>query len=515
MHVFGNPFFSTIGVHAGYEEDTITGGSSCIVLSHGGRTRAAVTDNIIENRRIKYKPFYFREKFLFYKAMKRVSFHTLGCKLNFAETSTFQRQFSEQGFSTVEFREESDVVLINTCSVTENADRDARKAVRQALRRSPDAYVIVVGCYAQLRPEELASIDGVDLVLGTEEKFHVFDHADPTWCKDQVRVVVGDVESVDGFGVAYSAEQSGRTRAFLKIQDGCDYTCSYCTIPMARGGSRSESIERTLEHAREILAQGFHEIVLSGVNVGDFGAGRDDSLNDLLIELLALEGDFRIRISSIEPNLLSDDIIALAKKNPQLVPHFHMPLQSGSDAVLRLMRRRYNTALFRDRIETVMRALPEAAIGIDVIVGTPGETEEMFRQAYQFLVDLPFTYLHVFSYSERPGTDAVDIPDKVPPQERARRSQMLRTLSQRKRRAYYERQLGRSLNVLFETEENGQVTGFSENYVRVAVPWQVGLLNNTIPVRCTALGKGVVEGEVLEQPQVEDGFISLPIIQPE
>lgn len=447
--------------------------------------------------------------------MKRVSFHTLGCKLNFAETSTLQRQFTERGFSAVDFRTESDVVLINTCSVTENADRDARKAVRQALRRSPDAYVIVAGCYAQLRPEELASIDGVDLVLGTDEKFHIFDHVDPAWRKDQVRVVVGDVESADGFGVAYSAEDSGRTRAFLKIQDGCDYTCSYCTIPMARGGSRSESIERTLGHARDILAQGFHEIVLSGVNVGDFGAGREDSLYELLVELLTLEGEFRVRISSIEPNLLGNDIIALAKDNPRLVPHFHMPLQSGSDAVLRLMRRRYNTALFRDRVETVMEALPDAAIGIDVIVGTPGETEEMFREAYQFLVDLPFTYLHVFSYSERPGTDAVNIPDKVPPQERARRSQMLRTLSQRKRRSYYERQVGRTLQVLFETEDNGQVTGFSENYVRVAVPWQAGLVNSTLPVRCTALGKGVVMGEVLVQPSVEDGFIALPVVHPE
>ncbi|MDT8324207.1 MAG: MiaB/RimO family radical SAM methylthiotransferase, partial [Bacteroidota bacterium] len=303
-----------------------------------------------------------------------MSFHTLGCKLNFAETATFQRQFVDEGFGVVDFREESDVVLINTCSVTENADRDARKAVRQALRRSPGAYVIVVGCYAQLRPDEIAAIDGVDLVLGAEEKFHVFAHADTAWRKDQVRIAVGDIDAADGFGVAYSAEQSGRTRAFLKVQDGCDYTCSYCTIPMARGGSRSESIEKTCEHARAIIAQGFHEIVLSGVNVGDFGAGREDSLHDLLVALLALEGDFRLRVSSIEPNLLSDDIIALAVADSKLVPHFHMPLQSGSDEVLRLMRRRYNTAMYRDRVEAVLRVLPEAAIGIDVIVGMPGES---------------------------------------------------------------------------------------------------------------------------------------------
>ncbi len=444
--------------------------------------------------------------------MNRVSFHTLGCKLNYAETSTFQRQFAERGFATVDFRKESDVVVINTCSVTENADRDARKAVRQALRRSPEAYVIVLGCYAQLRPEELASIDGVDLVLGAEEKFHIMEHADPAWHKDQARIVVGDVADAADFGVAYSAEGGSRTRAFLKVQDGCDYTCSYCTIPMARGGSRSENIERTLEHARDIIAQGFHEIVLSGVNVGDYGTGTDTTLYDLLVQLLELPGEFRIRISSIEPNLLGDDIIALAVTNPKLVPHFHIPLQSGSDAVLRLMRRRYNTGVYRERIEAVLTALPDAAIGIDVIVGMPGETEELFREAYEFLVDLPFTYLHVFSYSERPGTDALAIDGRVTPQERARRSSMLRTLSQRKRRAYYERQLGRSLQVLFESGGDGEVGGFSENYVRISVPWQPGLENRILSVRCESLGKDVVHGTVLEKPEMDGGYVALPVV---
>lgn len=441
-----------------------------------------------------------------------MSFHTLGCKLNFAETSTFQRQFAERGFATVDFREESDVVVINTCSVTENADRDARKAVRQALRRSPDAYVIVLGCYAQLRPEELASIEGVDLVLGAEEKFHIMEHADPGWHKDQARIAVGDVADAADFGVAYSAEGGTRTRAFLKVQDGCDYTCSYCTIPMARGGSRSENIERTLEHARDIIAQGFHEIVLSGVNVGDYGTGTDTTLHDLLARLLELPGEFRLRISSIEPNLLGDDIIALAVANPKLVPHFHIPLQSGSDTVLRLMRRRYNTRVYRERIEAVLTALPDAAIGIDVIVGMPGETDELFREAYEFLVDLPFTYLHVFSYSERPGTDALGIDGKVSPQERARRSSMLRTLSQRKRRTYYERQLGRSLQVLFESGGEGEVTGFSENYVRISVPWQPGLENRILPVRCESLGKDVVHGTVLSKPVVDGGYVALPVV---
>lgn len=444
--------------------------------------------------------------------MNRVSFHTLGCKLNFAETATFQRQFAERGFSTVDFREDTDVVVINTCSVTENADRDARKAVRQALRRSPGAYVIVLGCYAQLRPDELASIEGVDLVLGAEEKFHIMEHADPAWRKDQVRIAVGEVSAATDFGVAYSAEGGARTRAFLKVQDGCDYNCSYCTIPMARGGSRSENIERTLEHARDIVAQGFHEIVLSGVNVGDYGAGTDATLHALLLRLLDLSGDFRVRISSIEPNLLDDDIIALAAANPKLVPHFHVPLQSGSDAVLRLMRRRYNTAVYRERFEAVLAVLPEAAIGIDVIVGMPGETEEMFREGYQFLVDLPFTYLHVFSYSERPGTDAMTFEGKIDPQERARRSTMLRTLSQRKRRAYYERQIGRTLQVLFESGDGHAVSGFSENYVRVSVPWQPGLENRILPVSCESLGKDMVIGTVVEKPATLGDYVALPVV---
>ncbi|MFA6234826.1 MAG: tRNA (N(6)-L-threonylcarbamoyladenosine(37)-C(2))-methylthiotransferase MtaB [Bacteroidota bacterium] len=444
--------------------------------------------------------------------MNRVSFHTLGCKLNFAETATFQRQFAERGFATVDFREKSDVVVINTCSVTENADRDARKAVRQALRRSPDAYVIVLGCYAQLRPEELASIDGVDLVLGAEEKFHIMEHADTAWRKDQARIAVGDIADAADFGVAYSAEGGERTRAFLKVQDGCDYTCSYCTIPMARGGSRSENIERTLEHARDIIAQGFHEIVLSGVNVGDYGTDTDTTFHDLLVRLVNLPGEFRIRISSIEPNLLGDDLIALAAANPKLVPHFHIPLQSGSDAVLRLMRRRYNTRVYRERIDAVFAALPEAAIGIDVIVGMPGETDELFRETYEFLVDLPFTYLHVFSYSERPGTDALSIDGKVSPQERARRGSMLRTLSQRKRRIYYERQLGRTLQVLFESGGAGEVSGYSENYVRISVPWQPGLENRILPVRCESLGKEVVLGSLVGKPEMVGGYVALRVL---
>ncbi|MBR9976994.1 MAG: tRNA (N(6)-L-threonylcarbamoyladenosine(37)-C(2))-methylthiotransferase MtaB [Bacteroidetes bacterium] len=432
--------------------------------------------------------------------MKRVSFHTLGCKLNFAETATFQREFAAQGFSTVDAREESDVVVINTCSVTQNADRDARKAVRQALRTSPGAYVIVLGCYAQLQADEIASIDGVDLVLGNEEKFHIMDHADPRWRKSDTRIVVGDVAETQKFNVAYSSEGGGRTRAFLKVQDGCDYNCSYCTIPMARGASRSESIDATVAHARDILAQGFHEIVLSGVNVGDYGAGTESTLFNLLEALLALPGDFRLRVSSIEPNLLDDDIIALAAAHPKFAPHFHIPLQSGSDAVLRSMRRRYNTAMYRERVDAVLAAMPDAAIGVDVIVGMPGETEELFRESYTFLVDLPCAYLHVFNYSERPGTEASGFNVQVPPQERARRSSMLRTLGARKRRAFSQTQIGRTLQVLFESgdEEKGS-TGFSENYVRVSVPFRPELENRILPVHCTAF-----DGEVLTGVPVTD-----------
>jgi threonylcarbamoyladenosine tRNA methylthiotransferase MtaB len=430
--------------------------------------------------------------------MKRVSFHTLGCKLNFAETSTFQRQFAAEGFTTVDFHEESDVVLINTCSVTANADSDARKAVRQALRRSPAAYVIVVGCYSQLRPKELADIEGVDLVLGAEEKFHIMRHADPAFLKSSVRIAVSDIAEANDFGVAYSAEGSSRTRAFLKVQDGCDYSCSYCTIPMARGASRSESIERTLEHASDILAQGFREIVLSGVNVGDFGSGTEATLYELLQQLLALPGDFRVRVSSIEPNLLDDDIIRLAAGNDKLAPHFHIPLQSGSDAVLRIMRRRYTTRMYRERIEALRAALPEACIGIDVIVGMPGETEEHFRESYAFLVDLPFSYLHVFNYSERPATAAAAIPDKIPASERSRRAAMLRTLSMRKRRDFYQRQIGRTLHVLFEETNGEKSTGYSENYVRVAAPALIAHEKRIVPVRCLRLGDGVVEGELAD-----------------
>lgn len=428
-------------------------------------------------------------------AGKRISFCTLGCKLNYAETVTLGREFLAQGYRIVDFRERSDVVLINSCSVTENADRECRKIVRQALRRSPDAYVIVTGCYAQLRPGEIAAIAGVDLVLGTKEKFAIAEFADGFQKQGIPSVHVSCVDEIDAFGPAFSDEAGGRTRAFLKVQDGCDYNCSFCTIPLARGASRSQEMGETLRQARTIIAGGFHEIVLSGVNVGDYGSRGGESFVALLRSLLALEGDFRLRISSIEPNLLTDEIIDLAAASEKMCRHFHVPLQSGSAEVLRLMRRRYNRALYRERIARIRSAIPEACVGIDVIVGHPGETEEMFLETYRFLEELPFSYLHVFSYSERPDTQALSLPGKVPQGERGKRSRMLRDLSVRQRRKFYESQRGKVLRVLFESEEEkGHITGFSDNYVRVGVPFSPELVNRVARVSIGEAEEGFMSG---------------------
>jgi threonylcarbamoyladenosine tRNA methylthiotransferase MtaB len=433
-------------------------------------------------------------------AIPRVAFHTLGCKVNYAETSSAARSFAERGFEVVDFGEIADVVVVNTCTVTLNADREARKIVRQALRRSPAAFVIVAGCYAQLRPEELASIEGVDLVLGTQEKFSMFELASPFRKGESARVIVGDIGSEIEAGPAFAADPNDRTRSFLKIQDGCDYNCAFCTIPMARGSSRSVDVPLLLSTARGIVESGFHEIVISGVNVGDYGSKNGSSLHSLLRGLLDIPGDFRVRISSIEPNLLTDEIIELAAGSEKLCAHFHVPLQSGSDRVLRLMRRRYNTELFRERIEAVRGRIPDCGIGLDVIVGHPGEAEEDFEATRAFLESVPFSYLHVFSYSERPGTHALSIPDRVSAADRAWRSEILREMSDRKRREFHEAQLGSVATVLLESESHrGYSVGYSGNYIRVGVPINSGLQNRMMKLRLKSIDGDVVIGERVDR----------------
>lgn len=442
-----------------------------------------------------------------------VAFHTIGCKLNYAETSTFARQFRNHGYSVVDFTDQSDVVLINTCSVTENADREARKLVRQALRRSPNAYVIVAGCYAQLRPEEIASIDGVDLVLGAKEKFQIFDYLAAHSKERYPRVLVSDTEAIDVFDPAFAADPEGRTRAYLKVQDGCDYNCSFCTIPLARGASRSAELDALVRQARVIVESGFREIVLSGVNVGDYGRKHDSSLFDLLKRLIEIDGEYRIRISSIEPNLLTDEIIDLVAGTEKICNHFHIPLQSGSGDILRLMRRRYSTEHYQRLIEMIKLRMPDCGIGVDVIVGFPGETKQHFLETYSFLVNLPVSYFHVFTYSERPDTPASAMRHIVPSDERAERSRMLRILSEKKRRVFYQESLGSIRRVVFEEQQRGEATGFTDNYVRVTVPESSDLRNQVLRVRLQSLADNSVRGTVLDAIQeVPLSRLSLPIL---
>ncbi len=443
-----------------------------------------------------------------------VAFHTIGCKLNYAETSTFARQFRNHGYVVVDFTDRSDVVLINTCSVTENADREARKLVRQALRRSPNAYVIVAGCYAQLRPEEIASIDGVDLVLGAKEKFQIFDYLAAHSKERYPRILVSDTEAIDVFDPAFAADPEGRTRAYLKVQDGCDYNCSFCTIPLARGASRSAELDALVRQARVIVESGFREIVLSGVNVGDYGRKHDSSLFDLLKRLIEIDGDYRIRISSIEPNLLTDEIIDLVAGTEKICNHFHVPLQSGSGDILRSMRRRYTTEHYQRLIERIKLRMPDCGIGVDVIVGFPGETKQHFLETYSFLVNLPVSYLHVFTYSERPDTPASAMGHIVPSDERAERSRMLRILSEKKRRAFYQENLGSIRRVIFEEQQRGEATGFTDNYVRVTVPESSDLRNQVLRVRLQSLAENSVRGIVLDaMHKVPLSRLSIPILQ--
>ncbi|HET7152536.1 MAG TPA: tRNA (N(6)-L-threonylcarbamoyladenosine(37)-C(2))-methylthiotransferase MtaB [Candidatus Kapabacteria bacterium] len=430
--------------------------------------------------------------------MPNVAFHTLGCKLNYAETSALSQQFVDRGFNVVE-TEGADVFVLNTCTVTENADREARQIVRRALRNAPDAVVIVTGCYAQLQPEEIASIEGVDLVLGAAEKLRMFDFLSLPLQKNNVpHIACAPIEEAEEFGAAFSAEGDSRTRAFLKVQDGCDFNCSFCTIPLARGASRSQSIAATVEQASLLAIRGYKEIILTGVNVGDYGKKDGTDLLTLLRALETVNGIERIRISSIEPNLFTHELLDYVAQSAKVCPHFHIPLQSGSDEILRQMRRRYDSTLYAELIARIIEKIPDAGIGVDVITGFPGETEDHFLETYSFLRDLPIAYLHVFTYSERENTPAAAMAKPVATAERKRRNEMLRTLSAKKRLAFNTRSIGETRKVLFEHEpKNGLAEGYTDNYVRVAAPFEPRLKNAIADVRLASVNEDGCMGEIV------------------
>ena len=411
--------------------------------------------------------------------MKKVAFYTLGCKLNFSETSTISRQFEEKGFLKVDFQESPDIFIINTCSVTDNADKKCKKLVREAKKISPDSYVAIIGCYAQLKPTEIAEIEGVDAVLGAAEKFRLLELLDGFAKEQETKVLASEIAAATSFETSYSLHD--RTRTFLKVQDGCNYGCAFCTIPLARGKSRSSSIESILASARDIAATEVKEVVLTGVNIGDFGivdGKREERFADLVMALDEVAGIDRFRISSIEPNLLTNEIIDFVSRSKRFVPHFHIPLQSGSNTILRKMGRRYLRELYEDRVSKIKNLLPQACIGVDVIVGFPGETDELFLETYNFLNELNISYLHVFTYSERANTRAVELEGVVPMKKRNERSKMLRILSEKKRRKFYEENLGQTFTVLFEEDiEEGMMHGFTENYIRVAAKYDPILIN--------------------------------------
>lgn len=437
---------------------------------------------------------------------RTAAFHTLGCKLNFAETSTIARQLTDAGYDKVSFDEKADIYVINTCSVTENADRECKLHVKRAMKANPEGLVVIVGCYAQLKPEEISQIEGVDLVLGAKEKFNILSYLDDLEKSESEGIVHScEIEETDFFIGSYSI--GDRTRAFLKVQDGCDYKCTYCTIPLARGISRSDTIENVLKNAKEIAARDIKEIVLTGVNIGDYGKGEfgnkrhEHTFLDLISELDRVEGIERIRISSIEPNLLKDESIELVSKSKSFVPHFHIPLQSGSDDLLKKMKRRYLTKLYNDRVNKIREVMPHAAIGVDVIVGFPGETEERFMETYNFLNELPITYLHVFTYSERENTEAAEMDGVVPVSERKKRNKMLRILSEKKKMAFYQTQLGKTLPVLWEHEnKDGKMFGFTENYVRVQKDFDPASVNQ---IEFLNLEKILSDGTVSVQSSYE------------
>ena len=424
--------------------------------------------------------------------MKKVAFYTLGCKLNFSETSTIARSFEEEGYQRVDFDDPADIYVINTCSVTENADKQFKQIVRKALKTNPKAFLAAVGCYAQLKPEELASVDGVDLVLGAKEKFNITQYIDDLTKNNEGVVHSCEISETDFYVGSYSI--GDRTRAFLKVQDGCDYKCTYCTIPMARGISRSDTIENIIANAKKISDKGIKEIVLTGVNIGDYGKGEfgnkkhEHTFLELVQALDKVEGIERLRISSIEPNLIKDETIDFIAQSNSFVPHFHIPLQSGSNEILKKMKRRYLRELYVSRVAKIREVMPDACIGVDVIVGFPGETDEHFLETYYFLNDLDISYLHVFTYSERDNTEAVLMDGVVPDAVRAKRSKMLRGLSAKKRNAFYTSQLGKEKTVLFESDnKQGYIHGFTENYVKVKAPWDPSLVNTLHKVKLTKI----------------------------
>jgi threonylcarbamoyladenosine tRNA methylthiotransferase MtaB len=433
--------------------------------------------------------------------MKKVAFYTLGCKLNYSETSTISRMFEEKGYKKVDFSDTPDIFIINTCSVTENADKKCHKVVREARSISPEGYVAIIGCYAQLKPKEISEIPGVDAVLGAAEKFRLVELLDGFVRKPQPEVFASEVAEAKTFNTSFSIHD--RTRTFLKVQDGCDYSCSFCTIPLARGESRSDSIANILSTAKKIGETEVREIVLTGVNTGDFGIQngiRIERFADLIPLLDNIENIDRFRISSIEPNLLSNEIIEFVSESKRFVPHFHIPLQSGSNKILKLMRRRYHRELYADRVATIKSLMPHCCIGVDVIVGFPGETHEDFLETYQFLNELDISYLHVFTYSERENTLAATMTDTVPGNQRADRSKMLHILSDKKRRKFYEENLGKEYQVLFENDvEDGMMHGFTENYIRVAAKYDPLLINEIRRVKLTSINSnGFVEVEEIE-----------------
>ena len=441
---------------------------------------------------------------------KKVAFHTLGCKLNFAETSTIARKFENTGYTKVDFTDEADVYVLNTCSVTENADKECKLLIRNVKKQSPQAIVAVIGCYAQLKANEIGQISGVDLVLGAKEKFNLPHYIENLSKKENAEVHSCEIEAADAFISSYSA--GDRTRSFLKVQDGCDYTCSYCTIPLARGKSRSDSIDHVVAQAKEIAEQGIKEIVLTGVNIGDFGftqtshtEKKQETFFELIKELDKVEGVERFRISSIEPNLLKDEIIDFVAQSNRFVPHFHVPLQSGSNTILKLMRRRYMRELYIERVARIKQVMPHACIGVDVIVGFPDETETEFLETYNFSNGLDISYLHVFTYSERPNTDAIAIENVVPIHERKERNKMLRILSTKKQRDFYNQHIGSTRKVMFEEEsKNGFISGFTDNYIKVQTPFSADLIHQMKDVYLQNINEA---GLVSATPIVEEVLV--------